>query len=141
MIAPVVRDFVEFGQNFLKKASDYKNVKTIDFVKPTEIQKYFESAKTYLMTSESEGFSNTMMEAMQNKCPVLSYKVNNDNIFGNNEIGFCANGDLKMFFEYFEILSNNADLQTKFGLNGFNYLQKNHNKQQIINEFIKLFVN
>jgi glycosyltransferase involved in cell wall biosynthesis len=138
MIAPVVRDYVEFGNNFIRKAANYQNITVVDFVNPNEIQKYFEKAKIYVMTSDTEGFSNTMLEAMLSKCPILSYKVNNDDIFGKFEIGLWANGNPEKLYSDFQRLIQDSELRKKLGQNGFDYLKQNHDKQQIINEFTKL---
>ncbi len=136
MIAPVVRDFIEYGNTIKKQTKSIKNLKYIDFVKPDEIEKFYLKTKIYVITSESEGFSNTMAEAMANKCPVLSYNVNPDNILKN--AGFCANGSIEKFYKYFDEFLQNSKQRKEFGKNGYKYLKNNHNTSLIIDKFIKV---
>ncbi len=136
MIAPVVRDFIGYGNKIKKEAKAIKNLKYIDFVKPEEIENFYLNTKIYVITSDSEGFSNTMAEAMATKCPVLSYKVNPDNILKN--AGFCANGNIEKFYTSFKKLLENKKLRNKFGTNGYNYIKENHRTNIIIEKIIKL---
>ena len=132
MIAPVVRDFVKYGNELKNTAKQIKNLQYIDFVIPDKINEYYKRAKIYVMTSFSEGFSNTMAEAMANAVPVLSFKVNPDNIFERYKVGYFANGNKNEFFKLFENLANNNLLSEKLGYNGRIYIEKNHNKNSII---------
>ncbi|MBN1253043.1 MAG: glycosyltransferase [Bacteroidales bacterium] len=135
MIAPVIKEDEKFGLEFKKSIQNIKNLKHIEYVSPDKITDYYKSAKAYVITSYTEGFSNTMAEAMANYCPVLSLNINPDNIFSKYEIGFCANNNSKLFYEYFEKIINNVDLRTKFATNALNYLIENHNKEKIITKF------
>lgn len=139
MIAPVVRDHIDYGNKIHKEAKQIKNLKLIDFVSPIEINEYYKKAKIYVLTSELEGFSNTMAEAMTAECPVLSYNVNPDDILNKYKCGFCADKNINKFYNYFEKLNNDFELRKQFGQNGANYIKENHQKEQIIDNFKKLF--
>jgi len=139
MLAPIEYNSIDYGLNLQKIIKSKSNIEYIEFVQPTEIYMLYQQAKIYVMTSEAEGFSNTMLEAIANVCPILSYKVNNDNIFDNQKIGFCANGELELFYKYFNILNNNFFETPDFKAECENYLNKNHNKTEIIENFVKLF--
>ena len=141
MIAPTVLEYIEFGKNFVKKAKSIKNIQIISYVNPAEINKYYLKAKIYVMTSESEGFSNTMAEAFANNCPVLSLKVNPDNIFTEQNVGLCAEDDKNKFFLHFKELLIDDNLKNTLTRNAINYIKKNHDKNIIIQNFIKLFDN
>ena len=135
MIAPIVRDFIEYGEKIQEEAKKTKNIELINYVKPIEINNYYKKAKIYVITSELEGFSNTMAEAMMAKCSILSYNVNPDNILNNYECGFCANKNIKKFNSHFEKLNANNNLREKFGQNGANYIKENHQESNIISKF------
>ncbi len=141
MIAPIVQDFVEYGENIKNKAAQTDNLKYIDYVLPNKTDEYYQKAKIYVISSFSEGFSNTMAEAMANNVPVLSYNVNPDNIFDRYKIGYCAEGNKDKFFEQFESLLNNHWLSEKLGNNGRIYLEKNHNKAVIIKKITDILTN
>jgi len=81
-----------------------------------------------------------MAEAMANAVPVLSYKVNPDNIFERYKIGYCAEGNKKKFFEQFEKMNNNKLLAEKMGNNGRIYIEKNHNKNKIVKKLAKILL-
>ena len=138
MIAPVVLEKKEYGKKIQKQAEKINNLQYIDYVKPSEIYDYCEKAQIYVMTSEFEGFSNTMAEAMQAKCPILSYNVNPDNILYKFECGFCAEKNIEKFYSDFEKLLKNTEICKTFGKNGANYIAENHRKEQIIDSFKKL---
>lgn len=138
MIAPIVRDYIEYGEKIQNEARKVKNLKLVNYVKPTEINEYFKNAKIYVLTSELEGFSNTMAEAMMSECAVLSYNVNPDNILNVYECGFCANNDTEKFLHDFEKLNSDSKIRIRFGKNGANYIKKHHNKESIIENFANL---
>jgi glycosyltransferase involved in cell wall biosynthesis len=138
MIAPIVRDAKKYGKHIQAEASKINNLQLINFVKPNEIFDYYRQAKIYVMTSESEGFSNTMAEAMQAACPVLSYKVNPDNILNDYKCGFYAGGNLKKFFSDFDTLNTNPELRKMSGENGSIYIEKHHKFETNVHRFAKL---
>ena len=137
MIAPIVRDYMEYGEKIQKGVKGIKNLELINYVKPTEINEYYKKTKIYVITSDLEGFSNTMAEAMMQECAILSYNVNPDNILNKYECGFCADKDIDKFYSYFEKLNNN-NLIMKFGQNGAKYIQNHHKKELIIETFTDL---
>ncbi len=77
-----------------------------------------------------------MAEAMSAKCPVLTYKVNPDNILKNT--GFCAEGNNKKLHLLFDKLLKNKKIRTTFGENGYKYIKENHQKDIIITKITKL---
>lgn len=138
MIAPIIRDNMDYGHKIKKIVKQINNIKYIDFVEPDDLNMYYEQAKIYVLTSYTEGFSNTMAGAMANGCPVLSFNVNPDDIFTLHQAGFYSKGEKKLFFKYFKLLINNKDARKQVSENAYVYLKKYHNKQEIIKNFIKL---
>lgn len=135
MIAPLAIDKKEYGIAIKNKAKKIKNLKLLEYVKPTEIFEYYKKAKIYILSSELEGFSNTMAEAMAANCPILSYNVNPDNILHKFNFGFCVEKNTNKFWASFEKLRENSDLRKKMGENGSKYIKDFHQKEQIINIF------
>lgn len=138
MIAPTVRDFREFGRKTRKSAESVKNIRFHNFVQAHKIREYYNHARIYVMTSEFEGFSNTMAEAMQSECAVLSYKVNPDNILHRHQAGLCASGDLQVFRKNFAHLLSSDNLCEKFGKNAAEYIKKYHSETEILSHFKNL---
>ncbi len=140
MIAPVVLEKKEYGKKIQNKAKSIKNLQYIDYVKPEEIKNHYLKAKIYVTTSYLEGFSNTMAEAMQAGCPIISYNVNPDNILTKYECGFCADKKIEQLFSDFEKLNHNPKLRKFLGQNAAQYIYENHQKEMIIKEFKKLLL-
>lgn len=141
MIAPMVLEHQKYGQNFLKRTDIPKNLLILPYVNPSEIKVYYQQAKIYVMTSESEGFSNTMMEAMEASCPILSYEVNPENMINLHGLGYCANGSKEDFYYYFERLLRDENAAHKMGKNGLKYITKNHRADIVLPAFINVIDN
>ena len=138
MIAPIVLEKQEYGKKIQTEAKKTPNLQYVDYVKPSEIKEYYSKAKIYVLTSDSEGFSNTMAEAMMQECAILSYNVNPDNILNKYKCGFCTDKNINTFYTNFEKLNNNFELRKSFGINGAKYILENHKKDVIINTFKNL---
>lgn len=91
----------------------------------------------YVLTSEAEGFANTMMEAMACTCPILSLGVDPDGIIVQLKLGLVAS-DTEDFFHHFEALAGDSELCRLFGENGKAYLLKNHVGGSVIDRFAEL---
>jgi glycosyltransferase involved in cell wall biosynthesis len=139
MIAPVVRDSKNFGYSVQDSAKKMLNVKLIEYVDPKRMYDYYLRCKIYVLTSEFEGFSNTMAEAMQARCAVLTYNVNPDTIFNDFDCGICSDGQQKLFFSNFEKLLNDNELRERLGKNAEGYISKFHGKTENITTFKTLF--
>jgi glycosyltransferase involved in cell wall biosynthesis len=139
MIAPIVREKINYGREIQEKAEKIKNLQLINYVKPELISDYYENAKVFVLTSDYEGFSNTSAEAMKAECAVLSYSVNPDKIIDTYKLGYCANGSFEKFTSDFETLITNNELCKTFGKNGVNYIKTEHQKGIILKEFKLLF--
>ncbi len=135
MIAPIVKEHFEYGKKIQESAKKIKSIKLINYVKPEDINHYYEEAKIYILSSYLEGFSNTMAEAMQAECPILSYNVNPDNIFEKYNCGLSSNKKTEKFYDNFEKLLKNEELCKELGKNGKNYIAEKHRKEVIIKEF------
>ena len=136
MIMPEATGKSLYYKKLLADGKKIKNLKILNFVPNNEINDYYLKAKIYVLTSISEGFSNTMMEAMYNKCPILSLKIDPDGILEKNNIALIAKDNINDFQIKFDSLINNPELRDKLGQNGYNYIVKNHHQDVIIDKFI-----
>jgi glycosyltransferase involved in cell wall biosynthesis len=138
MIAPQVLESSDFAKRIKMQALKLVNLDFIQYVHPHEMKNYYHKAKIYIITSESEGFSNTLAEASAHGCAVLSYKINDDCIFDNHRIGICAGGNKTEFFDNFKYLIENNDIINQMGLNGKDYFLKHYNKEKIVEKLLLL---
>jgi glycosyltransferase involved in cell wall biosynthesis len=139
MIAPVVRDHQSYGTQFQEKTQHIENLILLNYIDPIEIKTYYSNAKLYVLTSEFEGFSNTMAEACQHECPTLSYNVNPDNILHHHNFGICAEGNRIKFFAEFELLINNKDKLIEMGKNARDYIETYHSVEENFIQFKSIF--
>ena len=119
-------------------AKKQKNVSFLTNLKMDDIKRYYKNSKFYVITSEEEGFSNTMMEAMEYCCPILSLKFNPDNIINKYKIGLCADDDITKLNTFFIELNKNNDLRRKMGINTQKYLEENHDILKIKEKIMEL---
>lgn len=120
---------------FLKVKSLAESRPNLNFIKQvpfSEINAYFSRSKILISTSLSEGFPNTFIQAGLNRVPIISYKINPDNIIGRFRIGYCANGDLKQLEKHLRRVLTNERLRLRLGFNVYNYVRDNHDIKQTV---------
>ena len=131
MIMPKSSDVVLWKKIF-DESKKIKNLKLIEKVPFNKIQKYFNKAKVFVNTSESEGFQNTFIQACIAKTPILSLKINPDNFLNKFKCGLCCCDDMKRFKERLEKLLNNRKKYKSLKNNCLKYVKKNHDIKKII---------
>ncbi len=120
------------------EASKINNLDFIPRVTFKEIDSYFQKALMFVNTSDSEGFPNTFIQAGKCAVPILSYKVNPDNLLNEYNCGLCADGDWNLFLDQFNKLQVD-DFNSKLGNNGLEYVLKNHNIENTIKTYKNIF--
>lgn len=127
MIGAVRDDLKEYAEQIIAEISRNENIKYINFVHHHLIDKFFQSAKVLVNTSEAEGFPNTFIQAGLRQTPVVSLNVNPDNFITENNAGsFCKN-DFNVLKESLRtILSDEKNFKIK-SQNIYNYTTLNHN--------------
>jgi len=136
MIAPDVPEYKNYALSLKKEIAKLSNLQYIEYLDKNEILNHYQKAGIYIITSEKEGFSNTMMEAMAFKCAVLSLNVSPNDIFNEKQVGICVNGDIELFFNYFEQLSNKKEFAENLGNNAQKYIFKKYNLKEASSLFI-----
>ena len=116
----------------VKEAQEIDNLEFIQGVRYPDVQGYFDKASVFVNTSESEGFANTFIQAGKSAVPILSYKVNPDDFINRYQCGFCADGDWDRFTGFARQLSQDEELNRKFGENAFRYVKEYHDIDKIV---------
>lgn len=126
--------------NKLKENADkISNLSFIEFIPFNQIDSYFEKAKIFINTSESEGFPNTFIQAMKNKTPIVSLNVNPDNFLEKCECGISCNNSYKDFKKAIKIVLDNREIYQKLSENAYKYVKKAHNIKNIAENWVKVF--
>jgi len=112
-------------------------------IKPDNINDYYQSADIYLCTSSFEGLSNSIMEAINYRLPIVATKVgDNDRLVINQHNGILTEvGQYKAIANALKELMNNKELREQYGNNGYYHLKENYSIQEFTNRYIKLIEN
>ncbi len=94
-----------------------------------------------ILCSNEEGLSNSILEYMSNKLPVIATRVGgNCEMIKNNFNGFLIKkNDAKELALKLELLIKNKRLREKFGGNSLNLIKKNFCIEQNISRYEKLY--
>lgn len=105
------------------------------------IEKYYNNAQIYAMTSLFEGLPMVLIEAMAYGCPIISYDCESGprEIIENEITGFLIpNNQYAAFIEKLDMLISSNDLREKFFKNALVHRQK-FSSENIINLWISCF--
>ncbi|HUT31516.1 MAG TPA: glycosyltransferase family 4 protein [Sedimentisphaerales bacterium] len=125
-------------EHFVARAESVENLEFIPRVAFAEIDGYFRRAKLLVNTSESEGFSNTFIQACQCSSPILSLRVNPDSFLTTYKCGLCADDDWNKFVEHLKTLLD-PDKAAEYGQNARKYAEEKHDIKKIAKIYTRLF--
>lgn len=129
-------DFVGTGSDEIElrdALKSYSNVRFLEAVPYDDMHKIYPNYDALVLTSESEGLSIAMLEAMSfGVVPVVTRVSGSEDVIVDGENGFlCDVGDLKLMSDRVEQLANNrrdlaAMSQEAFKIIQSRYTSKNH---------------
>ncbi len=120
------------------KAEAIENLNFIEHVRFDKIDSYFQQAKVFVNTSDSEGFPNTFIQACKAGTAILSYHVNPDGFLDTYECGVCCNGDGKAAVTQLGEMLNHGTYPA-LGQNGRAYVSEKHDIVQIVEKYKRYF--
>lgn len=125
------KDYVE---QLLSKAP--ANIEITGQVTFDEANAYFDNATILVNTSESEGFSNTYIQAWLRGIPTIVFDADPDQVISNNNLGFQARDleDAAQFISY--LLSNYREYQL-YSENVMIYAKEHHTIEIMTDNFLK----
>ncbi len=121
------------------KLDEAGNIEFHEQVPFQQIDDYFQRAKVFVNTSDSEGFPNTFIQACKCSTPILSLNVNPDGFLDKYNCGVCSRGDWKKFVDSLKYMLA-EDLYIELGRNGRKYAEENHDITKNIEQYKKLFI-
>jgi len=125
-------------KNLVEQAGKIPNLQFIRHVPFNKIDTYFQQAKVFVNTSDSEGFPNTFIQACRSAVPILSLNVNPDGFLDEYGYGICCNGNFEHFTDSLDfMLAENRYIE--MGKNARKYVQQNHDIKIIVEEYKKIF--
>jgi glycosyltransferase involved in cell wall biosynthesis len=125
-------------RDLLAEADKIDNLQFIEEVPFAEITSYFQRAKVFVNTSDSEGFPNTFIHACNCTVPILSLNVNPDGFINTYNCGICCDGDWLQMVDSLKVILKD-DRRLEMGSNGKKYVTEHHDVTRIINRYKELF--
>jgi len=122
----------------IDQAKQIKNLEFIQHIGFSDIDNYFQRAKVFINTSDSEGFPNTFVQACKSSTAILSLCVNPDNFLYKFECGQCANGNWAQFVNFLKQMLQPEEI-CRFGSNARKYVEQNHDIKKIVEDYKTLF--
>lgn len=105
----------------------------------SNVNEYLEISDAFLLTSEGEGLSNAMLEALSTGLPVISTNVGEaKHIIEVNKLGFIADTN-KERITFINRLINEPSLRLKYKENSRKYITENHSWDDTVFLVEKLF--
>jgi len=95
-----------------------------------KVNQLLENAHLLINTSYQEGFSNTFIQAWMRRVPVISLKVDPDNIIQGNGLGRCSGSFNKLVQDTKELIADNV-LRETMGAQARKYAVKHHSLNNI----------
>ena len=125
-------------QDLLAYAEKVGNLQFIRAVPFADISSYFQQAKVFVSTSDSEGFPNTFIHACNCAAPILSLKVNPDDFINRYNCGMSCDDVWQRMIDSLKVMLED-DRYIELGENGKKYVAEHHDVTKIIKQYKELF--
>jgi len=136
MVCPPVRGWEGLFREWEGLATQVENLEWIGSpCAGEELWKHYFSARALVMTSESEGYSNVMMEAWYAELPLLTTHINPDGILTSKKLGCVASGDGADLKEKLRSLLANPVEERAMGRRAREFLSEHHGLRVCVNRF------
>lgn len=126
-------------RQLLARAGAVKNLQFIEQVPFCEIGGYFQRAKVFVSTSDSEGFPNTFVEACSYAAPILSLKVDPDGFINGYRCGMSCNDDWQRLVDSLKVMLQEQRC-LEFGTNARKYVEEHHDLTRIAHRYKAIFL-
>lgn len=109
-------------------------------INPNNLKDYYKNADIYLCSSDFEGLSNSIMEALSFHLPVVATQVgDNPHLVKHNHNGFLtAKGNPEAISNALQQLCLDKEKRQEFGRRGYELLQENYSTQKFTDRYISL---
>jgi glycosyltransferase involved in cell wall biosynthesis len=135
MICPKQSHNPELFHDIESQAGELSNVEFINFVPFKDIQPYFEKARIFVNTSESEGFTYTLIQSGQAKTPVTYLNVNPDSVITHYDIGGFAAGDVSILIGQIRFLMEDEKSWKRKSEAIFSYSKSFHDIRSLVHKW------
>ena len=149
MIMAPAQEFSKLSGDVVDAASAQTNVHFHPGLPSGEVMKFFGRARVFALTSEAEGFSNVVIEALKYGVPVVSLWWNPDGLFqplGDCDVsdceaalGFVANGSLSAAASMIQRLHDDTVFWQACSQRAVDYVKNTHSPDMVLPRYEALF--
>lgn len=119
-------------------AAGISNLEFHKHVPFADIDKFFNRAKVFVNTSDSEGFPNTFIQAGSCSTAMLSLRIDPDDFIKKYNCGVSCSGDFQNLVDSLkDILRNDGYME--MGENSRKYVEENHDIAKVIEQYKEIF--
>lgn len=118
-----------------------EKTKFLGFVNHSQLNDLYNSANVYVLTSEQEGLSLSLLEALASSVPVISTNiVGNPEVVMNGQTGFLFSpGNVKQLLEQLDFIYSNSKIAQKIGLRARKFTIKEYSTEIIMGRLIRYY--
>lgn len=132
------------------RASALPNVEFVPGLPSSDISRAYRWAKVFVLTSEAEGFSNVVIEAMKHGVPVISLWWNPDGLFlehaasdapvqSEPALGYCTRGSVRQLGEIVERLVSDDRYWKECSELALAHVRATHSEEGVLPHYESLF--
>ena len=130
----------ELHKEILKQIEFLKLEKVVQVVlKPLDLERYYKNSDIYMCTSNFEGLSNTIMEAMSFSLPVVATDVgDNDRLVKHNKNGVIVPyPDPNLMVEALLPLLESSDLRLQYGKTSHEIIKNEYSEKIMTQRYLQ----
>jgi len=126
-----------WGEDILKKINKTSNLEYIGEINLQKANELFAKASIVVLTSKSEGFSNSCIQGWLRETPLVSL-VDTDDILKKYRIGFYSKNFEQMVNNIIYLIKN-EDIRKEMGKKARQYAVQNHDIKKIGGKYLEIF--
>lgn len=128
MVAPPAIGKKEYYKGIIKLVRSTHNIIHYDFVENEKIYELLARSKVFCITSDLEGdWPMVVLEAAAVGVPILSLKINYDDLIDKYKGGMYCNSDLNTMIREFKLLVSDSEFNKQMSENAVKYIYEKHN--------------
>lgn len=118
------------------RASTLPNVRFIESVPYSQVQRHYDRARVFVNTSEWEGWPNSFIQAGLGRAALLSLSVNPDDVFESYRPGICAAGEFPSLLAAAERLMSDTSALERMQEGCERFVQEMHDSEKETEAFL-----
>ncbi|MBI2855210.1 MAG: glycosyltransferase family 4 protein [Chloroflexi bacterium] len=135
---PAADEDCSYYEDIKAQAQNLSNLEFVGFVPQHAVDSFFSRAAMLICTSESEGFSNTFLQAWGNCIPVVTLDADPDELICSLKLGLHSRSLKHLVTDVRSLLADKG-LRAEMGFNGRRYVEKEHGTRAIMDQYTRLF--